>query len=125
MNPTCDFLLNILLTRQSSCVNARGILTTAYQVLHLLPSTGGGTPAWSDRGFPLQVVPHPFQGSTPGSPHLDLAGVPSHCQGWGTTHRGNPLSDTVGGTPVRPGWGTPQQGYPPCGQTDGQIRVKT
>ena len=35
-------------TRKSSCVNARGIPTVAYQVLHLLsyPGRGGGFPGW-------------------------------------------------------------------------------
>ena len=92
----------IIKTRKSSCVNARGIPTAAYQVLHLLSCTGGtlagvyprvppsgpsqGVPHPWPRGYPR--VPHgPGQGGTPsqagggalGYPtsHLDLAGVPS------------------------------------------------
>ena len=36
-------------TRKSSCVNARGIPTAAYQVLHLLSYRGGG----GGRGYPI------------------------------------------------------------------------
>ena len=52
--------------RKSSCVNARGIATSAYQVLHLLSCTRGypllgglpppGVPCW---GHPLLGVPLP------------------------------------------------------------------
>ena len=123
---------NIITTRKSSCVNARGIPTMAYQVLHLLPqvgytlagvplarSDGGGYLRW---GTPQQANPPArsdgsTQGGPPawtwlGYPHLDLAGVP-------------PCLDLAG---IPPAWiwlGYPPSwtwlGYPPfpCGQTDG------
>ena len=55
-------------TRQSSCVNARGIPPAAYQLLHLLSYSRG--------------VPHPWSGYPPiltwwgCPPHSDLAGLP-------------------------------------------------
>ena len=69
-------------TRKSSCVNARGIPTAAYQVLHLLPE--GGTPlgrvppppARSDRGVPEVGYPPPSDLAGVPPPHLYLAGVP-------------------------------------------------
>ena len=84
----------------SSCVNARGIPTAAYQVLHLFPEVGyppAGVPPsrqgvppsqvwWGvpEVGYPLAGVPPsrgylpPSRGSTPPtrSNGLDLAGVP-------------------------------------------------
>ena len=114
-------------TRKSSCVNARGIPTTAYQLLHLLSCTGRGYPCW---GRPS------LAGGYPGvPPHLDLAGVTPH-QTWpgyplagpgqGTPHQVRyPLLDLPGVTPcldlaglpphldlagvppIRSGWGTP------------------
>ena len=86
-------------TRKSSCVNARGIPTAAYQVLHLLTEVGypplGYPPSRSDGGYPR----------------------------WGTTHWGTPPSRSdPGGTRggvlpigVPPCWGTPCQGIPPLG----------
>ena len=71
-------------TRKSSCVNARGIPTAAYQVLHLLSCTGEG-------GYPCRGVPHPCQG------------VSHPCQG----------VPNLGYPPIRPCWGVPHHGYPP------------
>ena len=58
-------------TRKSSCMNARGIPTTAYQVLHMLsyvgggeylPFAGGGEVPW---GIPLPPPSGPGQGTSP------------------------------------------------------------
>ena len=80
-------------TRKSSCVNARGIPTVAYQVLHLLSCTGG--------------VPHSCWG-------YPILGAPIR-PGWEY-----PIPATGGGVlhlgyPIRPGWGYPipaTGGYP-------------
>ena len=61
--------------RKSSCVNARGILTAAYQVLHLLPEVGHL--ARSDWGGG-----YPRQGTTPSR------GTPSQVWWWGTPCQG-------------------------------------
>ena len=58
---------HLCLTRKSSCVNARGIPTAAYQILHLLSYPGVGVP------HPWTGVPHLWIG---GTLHPDLAGVP-------------------------------------------------
>ena len=82
-------------TRNSSCVNARGIPTAAYEALHLLSCTGGVPPAG---GYPIWT----WQGYS--HPRLD-GGTPLSGTGWGTP------------PPVVPGWGTPtgQVGYPLAG----------
>ena len=72
----------VLRTRKSSCVNARGILPTVYQVLHML-SYPGGYP------IPGQGVPDPEY------PFPDLV--------WGTPFQGTPIQEW--GTP-RKGTGT-------------------
>ena len=77
-----------LRTYNHNVVNARGIPTAAYQVLHLLSYPGGGG-----------VLPHPWPGATPimgswSTPHPDLAG------GTPSLARGVP--------PSWPGWGTPR-----------------
>ena len=98
-------------TRKSSCVNARGILTAAYQVLHLL-SCRGGTPAG---GYPIPAggLPHlgyprlTWPGGTPsllGIPHL---GYPIPHQTW------------PGGTLTRSSWGGTWGGVPPVGPDQG------
>ena len=71
----------IFWTRKSSCVNARGIPPTAYQVLHMLfyPGEGAGVSP-SGPGWP------------PCPDHQDLAGIP-------------PLSGLGGGGYPIPGWG--------------------
>ena len=93
--------------RKSSCVNARGIPTAAYQVFHLL-SVPGGTPAGGGYPIPAMGVPHlghphptgPGRGTTPQldlaaycplpPPRLDLAAIPpSPCgqtDGWMNRH---------------------------------------
>ena len=54
-----------ILTRKSSCVNARGIPTAAYQVLHGLSCPGGWGPGY-----------HPPQSDLTGVPLSDLPGIP-------------------------------------------------
>ena len=99
-------------------MNARGIPTATYQVLHLLPEVGYPPPG----GTTLAKSP---QGGYPrwGTPQPGLMGG---IQGGGTPSQ-------VGYPPAGPGWGTPPPGwtwpgYPPCRQTDGwmegQTRVK-
>ena len=78
-------------TRKSSCVNARGIPTAAYQVLHLLTEVGypprppgltWGVPevGYPSLGYPLSGYPpsgYPLAGPGSGTPpRLDLARVP-------------------------------------------------
>ena len=68
--------LIITITRKFSYVNARGIPTAAYQVLH--PRWGTPPPPW--QGFPppargrVPEVGYPLAGAP--LPQLDLAGVP-------------------------------------------------
>ena len=118
------------ITRKSYCVNATGIPTAAYQVLHLLSCTGEGVPLWG--------VPHPCWGV----PHLGYPIRPD--QGWGTPPlpvgtppQVPPQSDLVrerypipGGT--SPSWtwlGSPPPGWTRLGYpllwTERQTRVKT
>ena len=115
-------------------MNARGIPTAAYRVLHLLSCTGGCTPSlWgvTHLGYPHQTwpgVPHPYQGVTPprvapsdlargypipcwgvphlGYPHQTWLGVLHTCWG-GTQGRYPPQLDLAGVPPTGPGWGTP------------------
>ena len=77
--------------RKSSCVNARGIPTAAYQVLHLLTEVGYP---------PIQVWPG---GEYPrwGYPH------------WGTPCWGTPCLGLTGVPPIQVLWGVPEVGYPP------------
>ena len=91
-------------------MNARGIPTAAYQVLHLLSCTGGiphlGYPPCPDLAgdSPSRGAPHLMY------PLLDLAGVPS-CQTW----LGYSPSDLAGVPPIRPGYPPPLDlaGVPP------------
>ena len=113
-------------TRKFSCVNARGIPTAAYQVLHVLSCLGdppaGGYPIPAG-GYPLAGVPPilTWLGGTPSlqgvplagiTPLLHLAGIPPI---W--TWPGYPTSDLSRVPPFEPGWGTPPRwtwpGYPP------------
>ena len=95
-------------TRKSSCVNARGIPTAAYQVLHLFPEVG----------YPPAGVP-PWPGLTGGLPKV----------GYPPPARVPPSQVWWGGGYSR--WVTPGRGYlpPPHVWTDrlmdGQTRVKT
>ena len=75
----------ILLTRKSSCVNARGIPTAAYHVLHLLSYPGGGE----------GVYPIPGQGE------VSPSWYPLPILTW--LGRGYPIP----GLGVPPPWGTP------------------
>ena len=119
-------------------MNARGILTAAYQVLHLLSCMQRGIPARGvpipARGYPqsdlagVSPLSGPGRGNPPvrpdwgplhwtwlgyPRPQSDLTGVPPH---W--TWLGYPLWDLAGvlpldlagvpHLPVRPGWGTPR-----------------
>ena len=75
-----NYFMNITVTRKFSCVNARGIPTAAYQVLHLLSCTGGGTPChtWGTPIWTWWGVPPPGI-----HPCLDLVGggIPSLARG--------------------------------------------
>ena len=97
--------LKFKLTRKSSCVNARGIPTAAYQGFHLLSCMRRGTPPH------LGVLPWPGPtgegGTWGGFPH------------WGTPWPG-PIGGTQGGLhpvgvpPTRSDGGVvPEVGYPP------------
>ena len=96
-------LLFLIITRKSSCVNARGISTSAYQVLHLLPEVGyppAGVPSW-----PGMMRGYLRWGTTP------LAGVPQPGLTGGTQSGVPPAGVTL------PGRGTPParsdgRGYP-------------
>ena len=107
-------------TRKSSCVNARGIPTATYQVLHLLTEVG-----YPPLGYPPVQV---WQGGTWGTPHW---GTPPPVQVWwgrvprvppppsgyppvGVPPIGVPLQVWQGGT-----WGTPPSGYPSLSRSDG------
>ena len=123
-------------TRKSSCVNARGIPPTMWQVL-AMSQVRGGTPSqvWGrgvahprSRGYPIpglggtlsQVWGYPIPGPG-GYPILGLEGTPSHVQG-GTLSQvegvpcpmlGVPCPRSGGYPPSRPGMGYPL----PPGQT--------
>ena len=103
--------------RKSSCVNARGMLTAAYQVPHLLPEVGyppgrGTPPARSDSGDTRGVVPPPQQGHP-------LARSNGGYPRWGIPQQGTPPGQV---------W-RPEVGYPPsqvqCGVPPGTRSVKT
>ena len=107
-------------------MNARGIPTAEYQVLHLLSCNSGGTPCWGVpllEGTPPLVppvrpgwgYPIPVRGTPPQVPS-DLARVPQCGSGWGT-----PWLDLAGVLPHH----LARWDNPPCGQTDRQTRVKT
>ena len=87
-------------TRKSSCVNARGIPTAAYQVLYLLSYRG--------------EVPHPRLGG--GTP---IMGYPPSWPGtsrWGTPQKGHGTSGSIMGWR----WGTPP---PPPRKDMGPVKV--
>ena len=86
--------------RKSSCVNARGIPTAAYQILHLLPEVG----------YP-PARPH-WGGGTPtlGTPH------------WGTPRPGPTGEGTRGGVPPPPRLAGPGLGTPPPTGVDWQTK---
>ena len=109
--PSMLELIHLISTRKSSCVNARGIPTAAYQVLHLLSYPGGGThPWWGGGGYPI-----PGQGGT----HRWLGNIKSLVRGYPIP--GIPILAWVGiphpwpgGTPSLvspswPDWGTPRK----------------
>ena len=105
-------------TRKSSCVNARGIPTAAYQVL-----LGGVPPHW---GTPCQVQWGDTWGGVP------PVGYPPSQVWQGGTRGGAPPPGPDWGTPlnlagVRP-WLDLARVTPPLGvdrQMDGQTRIKT
>ena len=98
-------------------MNARDILTAAYQVLHLLscprgvphPAGGGGTPSLNGGGTPIQ----PWIGGTPSLDRGTLVGVPPHPRLDGV--HTPPSPSDLARVPIRPGQGTPP---PRCGQTN-------
>ena len=122
--------------RKSSCVNARGILPTTYQVLHML-SYPGGTPIphpWMGYPIPGQGVPTSLVGGTPCwelarvTPSWDLARVPPLGLGQGypplRLGQGYPIGTWPGGIPLSGlAGGYPHQdfarGYPPIGTWPG------
>ena len=116
-------------TRKSSCVNARGIPTAAYQVLHLLteveylPSCRGTPQVWqgvSEMGYPHWGTPCtspvqvwwevPVVGYPIGFPPVQVGGYPR----WGTPCWGTPLSGYPMSWSPCPGlvWGYPRWGTP-------------
>ena len=105
------------LTRKSSCVNARGIPTAAYQVLlgGIPPPPSVGVPpptARFARGYPRWSTPH--WGTPPGQVWWGVpkVGYPQPGLMWGVSEVGN---TPCWGTP-RPGlMGVPEVGYPPSG----------
>ena len=133
--------VNLKKTRKSSCVNARGIPTATYEVLH---------PRWGTP--PVGVAPWPglMGGGYPrwGTPHRGTPqpGLMGGYLRWGTSGRGTPYPHQVWwgvpgvgycpwqgypppsrGTLCQVWWGVPKVGsphwtwlgYPPrCGQTD-------
>ena len=112
------------LTTRKSCVNARGIPTAAYQVLHLLSCTRWGTPHWG--------IPAPARSDQEGGVPSQSGYPPARSDGGGTWGGVPPQPGLTGGTrggvpPAGPGCGTPPPSQ--CGQTDGwmdgQTRVKT
>ena len=106
-------LENIELTRKSSCVNARGIPTAVYQVLHLLTEVRYTSPTLRLRYHPLQVwwgvpkVGYPLSGYSPvGVPQIRVPPL-GYYPHQGTPHWGSlPLSTPVGIPPLQdtPSW---------------------
>ena len=108
-------ILLIINTRQSSCVNARGIPTAAYQYSHVLSCPGRVS----------QVSPsHPdLAGGTPGGgPWLGYPpswpGLRGGTLGWAPPGWVPPGPDLAGGYPLA---GTPLLGYPPILTYPGQV----
>ena len=121
-------LISWYTTRKSSCVHARGIPTTAYQVLHLFPKVGSGQIWWGwylRWGTPQQGYSWPGPKGE-GVPEVGypLAGVPPARSKGGYLRWGTPRPGPMGGTwdGVPPGW--TWLGYPPLGvdrQMDGWM----
>ena len=101
----------LLVTRKSSCVNARGISTVAYQVIHLLPEVRyppwpglmGVTCGWVS---PWQGYPQPGLMGVPevGYPLARSEGLPK--VGYPLARWGIPKLDLAGVPPIGPGQGT-------------------
>ena len=103
------------LTRKSSCVNARNIPPTAYQVLvMLLCLMGGGG------------IPHPVMmvGGTPSS-HGGGGGTPSSHVGGGYPSPPTTIQVCPGGYPGYPPPSRPGTRYPPPQNVNRQTPVKT
>ena len=79
--------VKLLITRKSSCVNARGMATAAYQVLHLLTEVGY-PPRWGT----LCRGTTPLAGPGSGTPHRGTPSAP----GW--TGSGTSLAGSGSGT---------------------------
>ena len=130
----CEQALITMNKRKSSCVNARGIPTTAYQVLHLLPEVGYPPPPgqvwWAGGGYPRWGIPQ--QGNPPARSDRGLpevgpppAGVPPpparSDRGdlrWGAPQQVEPLPPRP---PAGPGCCIP----PPPRGVDRQTPMKT
>ena len=95
------FPQNCMKRGTSNYVNARGIPTAAYQVLHLLCCMRWGIP-------PIGVPPQP--------------GLHGGYSKWGTPCRGNPLARSDGGDVI---WRTPHLDTPWPGLTGGYLRWGT
>ena len=108
-------------------MNARGIPTVAYQVLHLLSCTRWGTPHGWDTPLAMpEGVPKVGYPSAMGCSHPGLitwggvppARVPPSQVWWEDTQGGvPPIRPGWGNPPIGPGWGTPPPvwtwpGYP-------------
>ena len=109
----------LLFNTRKSCMNARGIPTAAYQVLHLLSYTRWGTPPrpGPTGGYPRWGTPPPSGYPQPGltGRYLRWGTLPSQVRPGGTqggvppSTEGVPPSAEVGyspsrGTPLPPGW---------------------
>ena len=98
-------------TRKSSCVNARGIPTAAYQVLHLLPEMG--YPPWQE--YPPDQVWVP-----PPSPLAGVPPLPARSAGGGGTRGGAPPCPPPARSDGRGTWAGPGFGTPPPPSGPGQ-----
>ena len=138
-----DMIPKFMTTRKSSCVNARGIPTAAYQVLHLLTKWGTPPPlprsdgVGGTQGGILPWLGYPPSRSDPGVPEVGYplvrvphVGLPT-CQGTpclGTPHRGTPIrvhpppSWTWLGYPPPPPPAGPGSGTPPPLGVDWQTK---
>ena len=91
--------------RKYSFVNTRGILTTAYQVLHMLSCPGGGGGGGRGRYLGLWgLVPWGIPPIRPGMGGRYL-GVPHIGPGWGAGTLAKGIGTLGYPPPIKPGWG--------------------